>query len=122
MASSKNPIDAPAVSAQLPEVVQAGEAALIANTDAAVATTAIMAGQAGANAPVAAAAATTATATPQDVSSAALPSKAYGEFVKEVGLAVAMSQKALDENSRDIALALAATEVPALIALNQTEH
>src|SRR5215212_8172010 len=99
MASSKNPTDAPAVPAQLPEVVQAGEAALIANTDAAVATTAIMAGLAGADAP----AATNATATPQDVSSAALPSKAYGDFVKEVGMAVAMSQKALDENSKDIA-------------------
>lgn len=119
MASSKNPTDAPAVSAQLPEAAHAGEAALIANTDAAVATTAIMAGLAGAAAPATAAAATTATATPQDVSSAALPSKAYGDFVKEVGMAVAMSQKALDENSRDIARALATTDVPALIALNQ---
>jgi hypothetical protein len=115
MASSKNPTDAPAVSAQLPEVVQAGEAALIANTDAAVTTTAIMAGLAGADAPTPA----RATATPPDVSGPGLPSKAYGEFIKEVGMAVAMSQKALDENSKDIALALAGTEVPALIALNQ---
>ena len=118
MANSKNPKDAPtelAESAKFSEVVHAGEAALAANTDAAVATTAIMANRAEIDAPTPA----SATATPKDVSGPGLPSKAYGDFVKEVGLAVAMSQKALDENSRDIALSLANTKVPALIALNQ---
>lgn len=118
MASSKSQKDAPtelAESANFSEEVHAGEAILAANTDAAVATTAIMADLAGTDVLPPA----RATAMPPDVSGAALPSKAYGEFVKEVGLAVAMSQKALDENSRDIALALANTNVPALIALNQ---
>lgn len=55
----------------------------------------------------------------EDVSNAALPSAAYGDFVRQVGLAVADAQKALDENSVKAAVKLAATKVPALIAMNQ---
>jgi hypothetical protein len=55
----------------------------------------------------------------EDVSGAALPSAAYGDFVRKVGLAVADAQRALDENSVNAAVKLAQTKVPALIAMNQ---
>lgn len=55
----------------------------------------------------------------EDVSAAALPSAAYGDFVRKVGLAVADAQKSLDENSVAAAIKLAETKVPALIAMNQ---
>lgn len=58
-------------------------------------------------------------AVPPDISQQTIPSKAYGDFVREVGLAVAEAQKSLDENSVSSALKLAETEIPALIALNQ---
>ncbi|MCU0491005.1 MAG: hypothetical protein MUD01_05435 [Chloroflexaceae bacterium] len=56
---------------------------------------------------------------PEDISRQAIPSAAYGDFVRQVGLAVADAQKALDTNSVNAAKELANTTVPALIALNQ---
>lgn len=107
--------------ADVPDTLAEAGTAELANTEAAaVATTGTLA----ANAAVATrdaqpqrAAAVSADA--QNVTDAALPSKGYGEFVKEVGLAVAEAQKALDDNSVEAALKLAATEIPALVALNQ---
>jgi len=84
-------------------------------TEAAVATTALMADAGGAAfeaealEPVEAA----------NLSEQAIPSKGYGDFVREVGLAVAAAQDALDENSVEAAVRLAKTEIPALVALNQ---
>jgi hypothetical protein len=57
--------------------------------------------------------------TADDISSQTIPSAAYGDFVRQVGLAVADAQKALDDNSVAAAVKLANTQVPALIALNQ---
>jgi subtilisin family serine protease len=56
---------------------------------------------------------------PDYVSGQALPSSSYGKFIRRVGLAAADAQKSLDENSVESAIALAETEVPALIAMNQ---
>lgn len=57
--------------------------------------------------------------TPDNVTAQALPSAAYGQFVRRVGLAVAAAQSALDDNSVEAAQKLAAVKVPALIAMNQ---
>jgi hypothetical protein len=53
------------------------------------------------------------------VADSVLPNAAYGDFVKQVGLAVAEAQKALDKNSVEAAQLLASTKITALVALNQ---
>ncbi|MBC8159626.1 MAG: S8 family serine peptidase, partial [Roseiflexaceae bacterium] len=65
------------------------------------------------------AAATEDEVTADNVTGQALPSAAYGLFVRRVGLAVAAAQSSLDDNSVEAAQKLAAVKVPALIAMNQ---
>ena len=57
--------------------------------------------------------------TADNITSQALPSAAYGTFVRRVGLAVAAAQSSLDDNSVEAAQKLAAVKVPALIAMNE---
>lgn len=57
--------------------------------------------------------------TADQIDKQALPSAAYGDFVKQVGLAVAEAQKALDDNSVEATIKLSKTTIPALIAMNQ---
>lgn len=57
--------------------------------------------------------------TPTDISQQTIPSKSYGDFIAEVGLAVAKAQAALDQNSVSQAEILASTSIPALIAINE---
>jgi subtilisin family serine protease len=57
--------------------------------------------------------------TADNIAQQTIPSSAYGDFVRKVGLAVADAQKALDENSVSAALKLAETNVKTLVAMNQ---
>lgn len=102
-------------SAVTAEAIRAGAEVAKRTTAAAVTVAAAMAG--AGNGPLESPAAVE--AVPQDISGQTLPGASFGDFVRNIGLALADAQGALDENSVEAAIKLAETEIPALIALNQ---